>query len=516
MQAPLLLAILAVASAWTHEGRWSPFGVVLSLLLAALFLVDPATRGDRSIPGSWVLLPALWISLGLLAGWDRGQALEEVVLALLVLSVVAAASARPPGQRALLVFGAGLSLLALWGLWQIAVGFQLARSELGDLPQALRAAAQFRLDSGRAFASQLHPGHLAVLLATVLPLGIHEIVARRHRSFWLVVSGLTLAGLLLTRSPLGFALAVLGIVAALRPRAGTKAILAIAALAAVLLPALLLRPDLLALKPFLWRSQNWHNALWVWAGSPITGAGLGGFGQAALGVPFPVPNHPQHAHCLPLEWLAEMGIPGLIFSLLLYGWVFSLARRLWNRNRGLSAALLIIPIHNLADFSFFEPGIAVVWGLLAGWAIAFLGDEENPKTTSGRPWLPALAAILAALFFGFTTLSAFLEQRLTRSTDQSMAVAARLDAFELAPWRPFPRELAEAARSAQGETARALEAALRRARWWRPHSAALASIASDLALHRGDLPGASRSFWESRAFLPLDRRAKRPTEEGGP
>ncbi len=507
MQLPALLALLAVAAAWTGTASWPLTGTLIALALAVLLLFPkPASRPCFSPRARWLVPVAVWITVGLWTGWDRGQALTELTLAALVLAVIAGASARAPGSRDALILGAGVSLLGLWALWQVTTGFDLARASLSTLPEGLRAAARFRLDSGRAFASQLHPGHLAVLLATAVPLAGGGVLGKRHRIPWTVALCLAALGLVLTRSPLGLGLAVLALLAVWRSGKGALYRLTLAVFAGAFVAVFLLRPDLLHLQPMLWRLENWHNALWVWTSAPITGVGLGGFGQAALTVPFPVANHPQHAHCLPLEWLAEMGVPGLIFFLLLYGWIFSVARRLWSGHRSLAAALLVIPLHNLVDFSLFEPGIAVTWAVLAGWALAVLREEQPQDALTGRQWIPGLAACLAAVFFGLSFASSTVESHTMAATAPSAVVQGELRAFNLAPWRPFPRQLAEAARSAQGDTAEALAAALARARWWRPHSAALASIASEVAVRNGDFPKASRDAWEARTFLPLDRR----------
>ncbi|HHQ49561.1 MAG TPA: O-antigen ligase family protein [Acidobacteria bacterium] len=454
----------------------------------------------------------LWTALGLLVtGWDRGQGLAELALGALVLAVISGAARHEPNDRHLLLLAGGLALLSLWALWQETFGFHLAHEGLAALPENVRNAVRFRLDSGRAFASQLHPGHLGVLLATVVPLAGAGIAGRRHRRLWLFVLFLASLGLVLARSPLTMALAAAGLLATLPSGRGRGLRLVAAASSLILLAVVVfLRPDLLHLDPIVWRLENWHNALWVWSGSPITGVGLGGFGQAALSVPFPVPNHPLHAHNLPLEWLAEMGLPGLFLAIVLYYWIFSVALRLWRHHRGLAAAILIVPLHNLADFSLFQPGIAVVWATLVGWALAVAPATSESRSVAGRRWTAATAAALAAAFFGLSWAASAVLHRPSLHAQGASALHAEILAHELAPWQPLSPTLAQSALSATGAEATILARVIRHERWWRPHSATLARATSLLAARAGDLPTASADAWEAKAFTALDRRMANP------
>lgn len=512
MQA-LVLALLAVVSAWTPPATWALAGVMVAMAATGLLLLGTTVRGGVA-NRRWLLPVTLWVLLGMSTGWDRGQALMELALTGLLLAIISAASRTRPTTRGVRVLLLGISLLAIWALWQVLIGFEMARQALPSLPAGLMAAARFRLDTGRAFASQAQPGHLAVLLATVVPLAGENLLERRHQFVSAIVLALAATGLLLTRSPLGMGLALLALLGLARGHRGTRFWTVPAAALAAFVTVLLLRPDLLSLQPIVWRLENWHNALWVWASSPVTGVGLGGFGQAGLAVPFAVANHPQHAHCLPLEWLAEMGIPGLILALLFYGWILKLARRLWQRDRGLAIALLVVPLHNLVDFSFFEPGIAVVWALLAGWGLA-LAHEDLPESRDARSrWLPVVAGTLAAAVFGLTFASLVAGRHAVELQKPRPALEYALRAFHLAPWRPILPALVRAADSAGQAGAGTLAGVLAEARWWRPHSAALASLSSGLASHMGDLPAAARDAWAAEIFTPLDRRTSlsRPPE----
>ncbi len=486
---------------------WRPFEVdPLSGLVAAgaiLLAVLLGREGGWRVPSlRGTALPAAWIALGIAVGWDRAGGIQALVLAATLLLVVLAAarSGNPGGGREALALGIGL--LTLWGAWQVAGGLRADLGELGRTAVPAPWAVRHRLETGRAFASQLHPGHLAVLLAMVLPLGLEGVLGGRRWRGAAAVS-LAVAGLVLARSPLGVALALAAGAAVLRKKAPRWSLAAAAFLGGILLAVVLARPDLARWEPFVHRWQNWHNALWVWKTSPVTGVGLGGFGTAALAVPFPVSNHPRHAHDLPLEWLAEMGLPGLVLAGALYWWLWGLARRTWRWSPGLAAAILVVPAHNLLDFSLFVSGVAVPWAVLVGWALAGARGEDGARGPAPPPNRRAVAA-LALLVFAFHAAgaaSAALEGRAALpGTSAARAMDLLRAARSVAPWRSGSlEEVLELARrepQLREEGLRELE----RARWWWPRSPGLAASGAGLAAASGDLPEAWRGAWESEAL----------------
>jgi len=148
-----------------------------------------------------------------LAGWDPASAVGEIALLAMVVALVWLASRERPPERWPALLALAISALTLWGLWQIMGGMEQAAQAIGHLPEATRVAAAERLASGRAFASQPLPSHLAVLLATALPLLVVRLRPRWDAAPWVVASALCVVGLAITRSPVGIALAVSACVA---------------------------------------------------------------------------------------------------------------------------------------------------------------------------------------------------------------------------------------------------------------------------------------------------------------
>jgi cytochrome c-type biogenesis protein CcmH/NrfG len=129
------------------------------------------------------------------------------------------------------------------------------------------------------------------------------------------------------------------------------------------------------------RARYWDEALKVYAGSKLVGAGAGAFVIArsrhradTLAV--------RHAHGYAVQTLADLGLIGLALSLLATGaWVAGAVRAtgLRRRDRGLpfdperiglltmATVVLVFGLHSLIDWTWFVPGNAVVALLCAAW-----------------------------------------------------------------------------------------------------------------------------------------------------
>ncbi len=496
---------MAVLAAWWPAEVHSSTAPLL--VVTILLLLPAAWRRRGELPSAWpaAVVLGLWWACSLTWSWDRAAALEQAGL-ILTLAVVAWVAARyEPPPRATAALGLALAGLGAWAAWQVGSGFAAATAGLGALPSGLRELAAERLGTGRAFASQPLPGDLAVLLATAVPL---LLAGLRRRPRWPWALGLLLAatGLVLSRSVVGAVLACLAVAALWRPSARRPLRLAGGVLALVVLlgSVLALRGDVAELEPVRLRLDNWHTAAWVWSTSPLTGVGPGGFAQASQAVPFPVGNHPAHAHCLPLEWLAELGPLGLALAVGL-GWqLVSLARRLWPRRPELAMAVLIVPLHNLVDFSLYLSGVAVPWAVVLGWSLAAARDEPLPSRAPGyRP--VAVAALSVALGLALLNASSVVvESRAAAAPRAEERVKLALRAAGLAPWRIAPVFLAGSAALEGGDPEQLTAAAslCASASWLRPHSAALHELSARLAWARGDAVRAAVAAWGARMAQP--------------
>ncbi len=499
-----VLTVALLAAWWPAEVHPTAAPLLAALVL---LLLPAAWRRRGGLPRAWPAAAVLivWWMCSLLWSWDRATALEEAAL-FLALAVVAWMAARQaPAPGAVAGLGLGVAGLGAWAIWQVATGFRAAAAGLEALPPGLRELVAGRLATGRAFASQPLPGDLAVLLATAVPLLIAGL-RRRPRWPWVLGLGLAAAGIVLSRSVIGAALACVAAMAAWRPsvRRPLRAAAAVVALLLVLGSVLALRGDLGDLEPVRLRLDNWRTAMWVWSTAPVTGVGPGGLAQASQAVPFTVGNLPAHAHCLPLEWLAELGPLGLALVVALALALLRLVRRVWPERPELAIAVLVVPLHNLVDFSLYLSGVALPWAVLLGWSVAVARGAPAPeRAPRGR----VLAVAAAAVALGLAVLSAssaIVEGAAAATPAPVERAELALRACRLAPWRLAPVFLAGSAARESGVRDQLLAASDRcaAARWLRPRSAALLGLTARLAEARGDAVDAAVAAWGARVVQP--------------
>ena len=440
------------------------------------------------------------------SGWDPSRAVGEIGLILAVAALVWLASRATAPATCQLILALGLSALAIWGIWQAVFGLEVLRPGLEALPDATRAYAEERLAGRRAFASLPLPSHLAVLLATALPLLVTRVRATPAGAAAAVGVGLAGAGLIATRSPVGVVLALVAVVAVLLGRNHRLVLTTAVLLAVILVSVVAVRPDVTRLEPVALRVDNWRMALWLSYASPVSGVGVSGFAQASQAVPIVVGNRPAHAHNLPLEALAELGPVGLAASLILALGLLRLIVVLWSRDRALAAALAVVPLHNLLDFSFFVSGVALPWAVLLGWGIARGSSSVVvPRQVRGRIVL-VVAASLAVAGTALHATSILVEETAANEPEAGVRFDGALRALRLAPWRVEPQFLLAAAALDTGGAA-VLDRAwgeLERHRWWRPRSAALAERRARVALARGDFSVAASELWAADEEGPPD------------
>ncbi|NOZ79007.1 MAG: O-antigen ligase family protein [Acidobacteria bacterium] len=507
METGILSGLAGLVAAWLPVEVFPWAGVLLIVVLAIDVAAGKTWRspaGLRKMVAPSLAL-GLWVVLGLTVGWDRATAASELGLAAVAAAVFWRASRRSPTARMLEAFSLGVSLLSLWALWQVTFGLRADLASVGLLPGNLQGMARQKILTGRAFAALAQPGHLAALLATIVPLAVSRITAGRRRAFWMVLAGSCFFGIALTRSLLGAGLAIVGLVLGWTARRGVVWKVALAGALGCLVVVAALRTDVTRLEPVKQRIENWKAAAWVWGEAPVMGVGLGGFGQAALAYGGKTANHPQHAHCLPLEWGAEMGLAGAGLAFLLFFWVVRLATRCWRIDRGLAGAVLIVPLHNLFDFSLFGWGVAIPWVVLAGWALATARGEEGREERSAKAWVRAFAIgglTSMALIAFLNAAGASLERQAARARSPRTALVLAERSRTVAPWRFAP---VQTIGRAAGDDPALVDSAMRdleAARWWRPHSPALAMRLAMLKLAAHDTPGAMEEAARAAAEAP--------------
>jgi hypothetical protein len=228
-------------------------------------------------------------------------------------------------------------------------------------------------------------------------------------------------------------------------------------------------------------------------------------------VPFAVGNRPRYAHSLPLEWLAELGPVGLLAVIAAAFALARLVRDLWRRRPDLAVAVLVVPAHNLVDFSLHDSGVALPWAVLVGWAIAVRGPTiAAGNGPGGRPLGVTLAALaLAATILHATSVTVLNAAAMTETPEKQFSGART--ARHLAPWRPDPLGLVAVAALKTGDADVIAEAAaeLDRAQWLRPFSASFADLRGRLAQALGRAPSAVAEAWTAHHDHPQNSAYRR-------
>jgi len=493
-----LLLLVAVTVAWFPAETRPLTAVVVAaagLALCTWGWNQSPRESVRGLVGGGAVLMALTLSAA--SGWDPSRAVGEIGLIAAALAVAWLASRSRPPRGFVLFLALGLSGLAVWGLWQATIGLDALRPGLETLPDAARAYAEERLASHRAYASLPLPSHLAVVLATALPL----LVARVRATPVGIVAGLTaavsVAGLLATQSPVGVALAFLACAALVVGRYRRAAVAAVIVSAVILVTVVALRPDVVRLEPVALRIDNWRTALWLESTSPWSGVGMSSFAQASQTSPLEVGNRPAHAHNLLLEALAELGPAGCAGCLVLGFLLVRLILRLWPHDRALAVALVVMPLHNLVDFSLFVSAVALPWAVLLGWGVARSRElERGSEPVRGRI-LMVIFAVAALAMTSLHATSAVVEEAAATRQQPVDRFDGALRSLRLAPWRVEPQFLLAAAalESADRSLCERAFTEMDSRRWVRPRSAALAERRARLALVRGDVSTAISELW---------------------
>lgn len=132
------------------------------------------------------------------------------------------------------------------------------------------------------------------------------------------------------------------------------------------------------------RANYWRSAYRAWHQRPLLGSGAETFYLAAERYQ-PANEHTLFAHNLPLEAAAELGVGGLVLSLLLYGVVLRDVRRWWRRDRIpidnelwlVAPAAACFLLENLVDWSWHLASVGGAWALATGGLAALLTRQPG-------------------------------------------------------------------------------------------------------------------------------------------
>jgi hypothetical protein len=134
------------------------------------------------------------------------------------------------------------------------------------------------------------------------------------------------------------------------------------------------------------RYDYWRVAVDAFADQPLTGVGAGGFRVEWIRER-PVRDPALEAHSLPLEMLAELGLPGLVFLGLLAGGVAVAGRRALRAHSelaaGACAGAAVFALHAAIDWDWQLPAVTLPAIVLAGSLIAMADNRAPPPARAG-------------------------------------------------------------------------------------------------------------------------------------
>jgi hypothetical protein len=327
---------------------------------------------------------------------------------------------------------------ALYGLYQWGFGLErsaeFARAHMDAAPPEILE----RLESGRIFARFPLPTAYAGFLAMALPISVGAALsgrrpARRAVLLWALLA-LLAANLALTFSAgamLALALTGAAAVAAGRTRRVTGwLVLAALALALAWGVAAARSEEWRSASPVALRLANWQAALEMWKESPFLGKGFGGYGLEYPRFRRPGMNETLYAHNTYLQHLTEGGLAGAaLLGWLLWGWFRKIFRSRGPSALAVEAACLAFLLHNAVDFTFYEPGVAYPFFMLAGMAwrmrhampasMAWRMRETAAPAPDGAPSMPRLERAASAALLGVALLAALFVYGGTRLYEEA-------------------------------------------------------------------------------------------------
>jgi hypothetical protein len=384
---------------------------------------------------------------------------------------------------------------AVYGLRALA---ERVRSDAASIPSAELVLG--RLEQGRAYAGFPTPAAAGGFLALAIPVTVALAVASRGRRRVLLggAAALEVAGLVATRSlTAAAALLVALVLAALLLRSKRVAIAAGAVVLAVGLLAALRAGQVFSRStddsPWRLRFGNVRIGLEIAADHPWKGVGPGGYGEAFARYRTASDNEARHAHCLPVELVADFGVPlGLlagaaVLSFFLVPLLLGLAARS-TLERGAAIALAAFALHNLVDFTAYLPSVLLPAVLLR----ASLGTRVPANTPAAARRSFVAAAVVAGVVVALSGLADVAVDRATAAGregrhDEAARLAHR--ASRTAPWSVEAALVGAQAEAASQRPADALDEA-DRAVVLVPVRASVRDVRARIRLALSDVPGA--------------------------
>jgi hypothetical protein len=302
--------------------------------------------------------------------------------------------------------------ITLYGIHQYFWGLEQTRQAVYSQPELLRSLPPTflqRIESNRVFATFVYPNVFASFLLFLLPLSFFPSIRGDKtlvKIMCFAVFSLSFYNLLLTGSFGGiliflFIIQIMLLLFIISDTRKFKVILSVIILLEVfLLTAGYFTEKLPKMSSFADRISYWKSSVGVFSENPIMGVGTENYRYYYTRFKPPGGMEAKHPHSIFFAPLSETGITGTFF---LFAFLISVSDGLFKTARlspffmGLAFSFLAFFLHNLIDFNFINPSVAVLFFVSAGLGSI---NKKNKVVLPLTRWPSYLIIIVVC----FTTL----------------------------------------------------------------------------------------------------------------
>ncbi|MCM8829990.1 MAG: O-antigen ligase family protein [Candidatus Omnitrophica bacterium] len=345
-----------------------------SIFLLLYFITSTISTGISPIKGTGIVfnaqILAYWCIFFLIKEAFKTEKVQKVLLFTIVIS--------------------GL-FVCLYGLDQYFVGFKQTQEFIYSRPELLKTLPPSFIDrvtSNRVFATFVYPNVFAAFLLFLIPLSLF-ITISKEKIFIRGISGITLFfaiwNMFLTGSTGGLyvLLFVLQLILLFLIVDSQKLKIVIPLI--IIFECLIVyggfkTQKLPKMSSFVDRVRYWNSAIAVFKEHPVAGVGTENYRYYYTKHKLPEAMEAKHPHSILFASLAETGLIGTFF---LFAFLITITATLFRRARaspletGLAFSFLTFFLHNLIDFDFINPAVAVLFFITGGIVLA--GQETNKQ-----------------------------------------------------------------------------------------------------------------------------------------
>jgi len=292
-------------------------------------------------------------------------------------------------------------LIVLYGLYQHFWGLEETKQYVYARPELLRSMSPTyinRLNSDRIFSTFVYPNVFASFLLFLIPISFFPLLSGDRLQLKVLCGAvflLSLYNLYLTGSEGGFFifLFVAQVMLSSLVMGNSKRFRTVLSCLIIFEVLLLLAGyhvgKLPKMSSFADRITYWKSSMGGFSENPVTGVGPENYRYHYPKFKPPGGMEAKHPHSIFFATLSETGMAGTIF---LFGFLITVSTGLFGISgtspffRGLAFSFLAFLLHNLVDFNFINPSVAVLFFVSAG-----LGAENAKNSTPNPTPLPQSA-----------------------------------------------------------------------------------------------------------------------------